>query len=102
MVEMKLTTPGVDTIAEDDTLVTASKKLAAADVGALPVCDASGKVRGIITDRDIVVEGLARGKDPSITTVGEIENLGITSHRIGRLPVIVGEEIKSWQTSLKI
>jgi CBS domain-containing protein len=93
MIDYKLTTPGVETIAEDDTLVVAAKKLASAEVGALPVCDRSGNVRGIITDRDIVVEGIARGKDPSIATVGEIENLGITPHKIGRLPVIIGEEI---------
>ena len=39
------------------------------DIGSLPVCDPSGKVAGIVTDRDIVVRGIAQGKDPRSTPV---------------------------------
>jgi CBS domain-containing protein len=31
-----------------------------------------GQIQGILTDRDIVVRGLAEGRDPARTTVGEI------------------------------
>ena len=33
------------------------------DVGFLPVCDENRKVVGTLTDRDIVIRGLAEGKD---------------------------------------
>lgn len=65
-------TENVEALREDDTLQTAAERLAQHDVGALPVCDEQQQVRGVVTDRDIVVHGLAQGKDPRKTTVGEI------------------------------
>lgn len=65
-------TENVEALREDDSLQTAAERLAQHDVGALPVCDERQQVRGIVTDRDIVVHGLAQGKDPRKTTVGEI------------------------------
>lgn len=41
------------------------------NVGCLPVVD-RGRLAGLITDRDIVVRGLAEKKDPATTAVGEI------------------------------
>jgi CBS domain-containing protein len=35
------------------------------DIGAIPVLDAEGKLEGIVTDRDIVVEGLTKDKADS-------------------------------------
>ena len=65
-------TENVEVLSEDDSLQTAAQRLAQHDVGALPVCDGQQHVRGIVTDRDIVVHGIAQGKDPRKTTVGEI------------------------------
>jgi CBS domain-containing protein len=65
-------TENVEALSADDSLQTAAERLAQHDVGALPVCDEEQRVRGIVTDRDIVVHGLAQGKDPRKTTVGEI------------------------------
>jgi len=65
-------TENVEALREDDSLQTAAERLAQHDVGALPVCDEEQHVRGIVTDRDIVVHGLAQGKDPRKTAVGEI------------------------------
>ncbi|HZZ00231.1 MAG TPA: CBS domain-containing protein [Candidatus Baltobacteraceae bacterium] len=65
-------TENVEVLREDDSLQTAAERLAQHDVGALPVCDDQQQVRGIVTDRDIVVHGLAQGKDPRKTTVAEI------------------------------
>lgn len=65
-------TENVETLRLDDLLLTAAERLAQHDVGALPVCDEQERVRGIVTDRDIVVNGIAQGKDPRKTTVGEI------------------------------
>lgn len=65
-------TENVEVLRPDDSLLTAAERFAQHDVGALPVCDEQERVRGIVTDRDIVVHGIAQGKDPRKTTVGEI------------------------------
>ena len=49
------------------------------NLGALPVCDAAGRLRGMITDRDIVVRCLAQGNEPSATPVSEIMSRGIVT-----------------------
>lgn len=41
------------------------------DVGLLPVFE-SGRLTGMLTDRDLVVRALAEGKDPNLTTIREI------------------------------
>ena len=54
----------------EDTLRDAAETMARIDVGSLPVCDGR-RLLGIVTDRDIVVRGLAKGlgADSSITQV---------------------------------
>ncbi len=37
------------------------------DVGALPICGEDGKLKGMLTDRDIVVGAIALGMDPETT-----------------------------------
>src|SRR4051812_33565898 len=64
-------TSGVDIIDAQSTVLEAAKKLATDDVGALPICD-NGKLKGMITDRDIVVKVLAEGKDADGTKVIEL------------------------------
>ena len=41
-------------------------------VGALPICGPDNRLQGIITDRDIVVECLTEGRDPKMTTAGDL------------------------------
>lgn len=48
------------TIGCNATLHDAAQVMASADVGSLPVVDA-GRLVGVVTDRDIVVRGLAKG-----------------------------------------
>jgi len=45
------------------------------DCGSLPVVK-DGKLVGIVTDRDIVIRGLAGGKDPTHLAVSEIMTAG--------------------------
>ena len=47
----------------EDTLRDAAETMARIDVGSLPVCDGR-RLQGIVTDRDIVVRGLAKGLGP--------------------------------------
>ncbi len=61
-------TRGVETIAPDASLQQAASAMEAMGVGSLPVCDGERLV-GAITDRDIVVRGVAAGLSPVDTVV---------------------------------
>ena len=57
---------------ENDTVLDAAKRLSELNVGSMPICGEDDRLKGMITDRDIVVKVLAQGKDPASTTVGEL------------------------------
>ena len=59
------------TVTRADTVVDAARLMESADVGSVPVVDGGTPV-GIVTDRDIAIRVVAQGKDPTLTTVGEI------------------------------
>ena len=59
-------------IGENDSVLDAAKRLAELDVGAMPICGEDDRLKGMITDRDIVVKVLAQGKDPASTKAGEV------------------------------
>lgn len=63
-------TPAPTTVDVTDTIEAAARAMASEDVGALIVRSES-RIVGIITDRDIVVRGLAEGRGLD-ATVGEI------------------------------
>src|SRR6185369_10249695 len=65
-----MTTPVVG-LAETATLTEAARHMRMSDIGDVLVLDGD-HVRGIVTDRDIVVRALAADMDPAVTTVGEI------------------------------
>jgi CBS domain-containing protein len=67
----ELMSVGVETINSDASIAEAAEVMRSRDLGALPVME-SDEIVGIITDRDIVVRAIARGKDPAKTFVGEI------------------------------
>jgi CBS-domain-containing membrane protein len=54
----------VATVHPADAVEHAARLMADHDVGALPVAQGNGRLLGMITDRDIVVRLLARGRDP--------------------------------------
>ncbi len=64
--------PAVVTIAPEESVALAARLLARHNVGALPVCSADKRLRGILTDRDIVLRCVAAGDDPAETPVREI------------------------------
>jgi CBS domain-containing protein len=59
-------------IGENDSALDAAKRLAELDVGAMPICGEDDRLKGMITDRDIVVKVLAQGKDPASVRAGEL------------------------------
>jgi len=62
-------TRGVECIGPDTKMDEAARRMRDLDVGSLPVCGDQDKLVGIVTDRDIVVRGIAHGKDPKTTAV---------------------------------
>ena len=54
-----------------DKVSDAAKAMSKGDFGAVVVCE-NDQVRGILTDRDIVVRAIAEGKDPKTTEIGAI------------------------------
>ena len=65
-------TGGAECVAEDESILDAAKQLAKLDVGAMPICGEDDRLKGMITDRDIVVKVLAQGDDPSSVKVGTL------------------------------
>ncbi len=65
-----LMTPNPVTIDPGDTLQQAARKMEIADCGILPV-GTGNKLKGMITDRDIVVRAIASGKDPAHVKVAD-------------------------------
>jgi CBS domain-containing protein len=57
-----------ETIGPGETLAAAARKMRAAAIGVLPVCEEERLV-GMITDRDIVVRAVAAGDDPRLAVV---------------------------------
>ncbi len=56
----------------DASLVEAAKRMRENDIGDILIVEGDGRLRGIVTDRDMVVRGIADEKDPSGTTIGDI------------------------------
>jgi CBS domain-containing protein len=52
-------------------LVTAAQAMREQGIGAILVVD-QGELKGLVTDRDIVVRAIADGKDPGSTSVAEV------------------------------
>jgi CBS domain-containing protein len=100
---------GVDCIGENETVAEAARKMSQLGVGALPICGEDDRLKGMLTDRDIVVKVIAEGKDPNSCTAGELaqgkpvtigaddslEELVRTmaQHEVKRVPVIDGHRL---------
>lgn len=88
------------------------------DVGCIPVCDDAGRIKGIVTDRDLVIRCLAKAVAPgendkkagsTMLTAGDIMSLDpvtvspdqnihdaallFSAHKIRRLPVTEASKI---------
>lgn len=64
-------TPQVEVIHPDATVTEAAKKMSRLEIGPLPVCDGDRLV-GMVTDRDIIVRAIAKGRDPNTIKVREV------------------------------
>ena len=100
---------GAECVGEDDSVLVAAHRLAELQVGSVPICGNDNRLKGMLTDRDIVVKCVADGGDPGKTTAGafaqgkpvtigaddSIEEALRTmeEHQIRRLPVIDGHDL---------
>ncbi len=105
----EIMTSGVECADENESLVDAARKMRDMDVGALPICGEDNRLKGMVTDRDIVVRCVAEGRDPQDVRVGELaEGKPVTigaddsidevlstmkEHKVRRLPVIDGHDL---------
>ena len=64
-------------IAAEEKVEVAARMLAHYNIGVLPVCGDNGRLRGLVTDRDIVTRCLASGRSPRQTAVGDIMSMNL-------------------------
>ncbi len=64
-------------VSPETTLQAAAVMMKELDVGVLPVCD-HDRISGMVTDRDLVIRGLAEGADGAGRTVSDVMTPGVT------------------------
>lgn len=69
---------GTQCIREDQTVAEAAQMMRDMGVGSLPICGEDNRLKGIITDRDIVIKAIAEGRDPTTCTAHELAQGHIT------------------------
>jgi CBS domain-containing protein len=105
----EIMTGGTECVGENETLEDAAKKMSDLDVGALPICGEDNRLKGMLTDRDIVVKSIAQGQSPAEVRAGDLgEGKPVTigaddsaeealrtmiDHKVRRLPVIDGHDL---------
>lgn len=72
-------TDKVVSISQMEPVAAAARLMKRHNLGALPVCDDSGRLRGMVTDRDIVTRCVAADMDAADTRVREVMSRGICS-----------------------
>src|SRR5687768_16907879 len=99
-------TPDPTCVGETENVLTAARKMAELGVGSLPICGTDNRLKGMLTDRDIVVKVLAPGREPGSVTAADLaEGKPVTigadddaqeilrtmaQYKVRRLPVIDG------------
>jgi CBS domain-containing protein len=95
---------GCECIGENQSVLDAAKRMEQLDIGAMPICGQDDRLKGMITDRDIVVKVLAHDGDPATTMAGELAQVAMVfvradasidralslmeEHKVKRLPVL--------------
>lgn len=101
--------PGAECVRTHETAADAARIMTEKGVGALPICGPDDKIKGVVTDRDIVVKVLGKGRDPGAFPAGDLNQseavtIGadddaeeilatMSKHKVRRLPVIDGHRL---------
>lgn len=70
--------PRLVALKSSSSVLEAARAIASNDIGAVIVQD-SGRVAGIVTDRDLAIRVLGQGLDPNATTLGEVMTTGVAT-----------------------
>ncbi|HZG04714.1 MAG TPA: CBS domain-containing protein [Streptomyces sp.] len=105
----KIMTGNAECVRADESVLDAARKMTELGVGALPICGTDDRLKGMLTDRDVVVKVLGAGKDPAEVKAGDLAQgeavtIGadddaeeilrtMSSHKVRRLPVIDGHRL---------
>lgn len=97
-------TPDADTVGEHESAAVAARYFERLEIGALPIRGDNDRLKGMLTDRDIVRKVVAQGRDPEQVEVGSLaEGVPVTidadqpleraaelmaEHKVRRLPVL--------------
>ena len=103
MTVAEMMTPFPEALDPEATIRTAAQAMRDGDYGAVPIVDSGGILVGIVTDRDIVVQAVADGRDldtpvrhcmtskpdmvPSDATIEQAMHV-MTTRQVRRLPVV--------------
>lgn len=103
----EIMTADVETCMPESTLQEVASKMREINVGSIPICE-EGRLVGIVTDRDIVIRGLAE-QIPSDAPISEILSAEVVMgtvdltvaeaaelmavHKIRRLPIVADEQV---------
>ena len=93
----------------DENIYDVAKLMGDNHIGCVPVCDNNDKIVGILTDRDIVLRGIACGKDAKQTRISEVMTTKVVRtspdadindvahimarNQIRRIPVVSDEKV---------
>lgn len=105
----EIMTPDPVCVRSNDSVLDAATWMVELGIGSLPICGEDNKLKGVITDRDIVVKVIAEANDPRAVHVGELAQDGaitigaddsaeqilatMRQHQVRRLPVIDGPDL---------
>lgn len=109
MTVRRIMNPNVVYLTPDDTATRAARLLARHNIGVLPVCSEDGRLRGIVTDRDIALRCVAFDNPADETKLRDIMTRGIVTvapddeisyaaklmatEQIRRLPVVENNKV---------
>ena len=109
MVVKDLMNSSVVSVEPTSSAATAARLISRHNVGALPVCGEDRRLRGMVTDRDIVLRCIAAEEDPAQTPVREVMTRGcytvgpeddcrqatrlMAARQVRRLPVVEGGKL---------
>lgn len=104
-----LMNPSAVTVEPTSSAALAARLISRHNVGALPVCASDRRLRGMVTDRDIVLRCIAAEEDPAQTPVRDIMTRSCVAvapgddcreatrlmarHQVRRLPVVEGGKL---------
>ncbi|MFI0468900.1 CBS domain-containing protein [Saccharopolyspora sp. 5N102] len=105
----EIMTSGAQCVQTDQTAADAARIMAELGVGGLPICGPDNKIKGVVTDRDLVTKVIAKGRDAGTFPAGDLGQaeavtIGaddsadeilrtMSQHKVRRLPVIDGDQL---------